>query len=185
MLLLLTTSAPTFANNVVDRAEYIRLAGEIRNLADRQAWSGVERAYQAALLTQHPLAFRDHVAGAHAAAASGDVSAVRTRLHDAHQLEEDREIIEWLWNIDTDYGKVALTADVGIELVATEMSFDPARARAVAYAAEKLAETGTYQGLLPSGAYQVGDVVFFVTPGADEARVTATDGKRRRSKRAS
>ena len=179
ILLLLASSAPATASEV-DRAEYIRLAGEIRGLADRQAWGGVERAYQAAVQTAHPLTFRDHLSGAHAASASGDMAAVRERLFQAHQIAEDHEVIDWLWSIDSEYGAVDLVADAGFALTATELAFDPIRSRSVTFAAKTLAETGTYQGLLPAGAYQVGDMVFFVTPGTEAARVSADQTKRRR-----
>jgi len=179
--LLLLAVSPLAQAKDVDRAEYVRLAGEIRGLADRQAWSGVERAYQAALETEHPLSFRDHMSGAHAASASGDVAAVRERLFEAHQIEEDRKVVEWLWSIDNDYGKVSVVSKRGAELEAAKMPFDPARAKAVRYAAQTLCETGEYAGMLPAGAYQVGEVVFVVTAGVEAPLVSAT-GKRRRKR---
>jgi hypothetical protein len=155
----------------VDRAEYLRLSTEIRSLSDRNAWTGVERAYVAAAATLQPLSYRDHVAGAAAAGARGDAATARQRLHLAHRLREDRKIVEWLWALDTDYGRVELTSALGVLLHPTQRPFDPSQARAVRFAAQSVAQSGLFVGLLPVGAYRLGDEEFQVQAGTSAVQV--------------
>ena len=58
----------------------------------------------------------------------------------------------------TEYGRIdvrRVEADC-IRLAPAERPFDPSKAAAITFAAEQLASTGAYQGLLPVGSYQVG-----------------------------
>ena len=182
-LLICLAGATVSEHASVDRAEYIRLAGEIRTLSERSAWRGVEQAYRAAVETSHPLAFGDHLAGAHAAGSAGDVLSVRQRLAEAHRLREDRTVIEWMWRLDRSYGKVDLVMPQGSELVAVAMPFDPAQAQAVRFATQSLLETGRFHGYLPEGRYRIGEVVFDARPGSELTEVVHTPSRRARLRR--
>jgi len=183
LLTVLWLGMASATDHTIDRAEYVRLASEIRLLSERNAWRGVERAYQAALRTAHPLSFGDHVAGAYAARAVGDAGAVRRRLAHAHRLREDRRVVEWLWRLDHDYGEVALHAREGVALEAVSTAFDPAKVRAVEFASRTLASTGTFEGLLPEGSYHLGGTRFEVRSGQNVAEVAANASRRMRSRR--
>lgn len=163
--LLLGLSSPSVAEGseppsaAVNQAEYVRLQQELEKLAARNAWSGVERTYRKLVATGVAPSFKDHVAGAYAARALGDMSAARARLSAANALQEDKQVLEWLWDIDTRYGRVYLACDGGkhsVELAAEAMPFNPDLRRSVEFAIEKIAETCEFDGLLPHGQYTFG-----------------------------
>jgi hypothetical protein len=154
LLLALWWVQPVLAE---DRAEYVRLAGEVQNLARRNAWAGVERAYVAALRTGESGTFDLHLAGAHAAWARGDVRGTRQRLQRAHAQQERRDVIEWMYRIDRGYGEVRIQVAPEMELERPASGrFEPEMAAAVAFAADQVRTTGRFSGLLPRGVYAVG-----------------------------
>jgi hypothetical protein len=136
-------------------AEAVRLGQEIEKLAQRNAWAGVERMFDALVATGVPPTFEDYVAGAHAARASGEVGAMRERLQAAHGLREDRQIIDWLADVDAKFGRVTLACDPVLDaaLEVESMPFQPELRRAVEFASGILAETCAFDGLLPAGEY--------------------------------
>jgi hypothetical protein len=136
------------------RAEYVRLQQELEKLSARNAWSGVERTYTALVATGLPPTFQDHLFGAHSARSMGDVTSARARLLAANALREDREVLDWLWEIDSNYGLVYLAADPGTaNLVADVMPFEPDQSQAVLFAQQQVTDTGTFEGYLPQGKY--------------------------------
>lgn len=146
-----------FAAHADERAEYVRLAGEVQNLAQRNAWAGVERAYTAALRTGETGSFDLHMAGAQASWARGDARGTRERLARAHELREDRHVVEWMYRIDHAFGQASVQVDPGLELQrAGGGGFDPEATQAVAFAAAQILATGRFTGLLPRGAYTIG-----------------------------
>ena len=147
------------------RAEYQRLAQEIEKLASRNAWAGVERTYLALVATGVAPSYADHLAGAHAARAVGDVASARQRLLAANLLQEDRTIQDWLWEIDSRYNKVFLACDPGKRsLQPDEMPFDPNMQLAVTFAQAKIDAQGIFDGYLPQGRYTFGDSAVVVEP---------------------
>ena len=163
-----------------DRAEYVRLSGELAKLAQRNAWTGVERTYQQLeALDGVELSYEDYLQGAHAARYQGDVAAARARLKAAQTLSADeREVIDWLWDIDTNYGQVSLYCDPGArELVVGQMPFEPNRARAVQFAQAQIADTGVFEGYLPGGEFTFGDYEFQVMPRVKAVRVDLRTGE--------
>jgi len=85
----------------VDHAESIRLSQELVKLSKRNAWAGVERTYRALVKTRGVLTREDHTRGAHAAQALGNMAEARVRLKLANTFGEDAEIMDWLWDIDS------------------------------------------------------------------------------------
>jgi hypothetical protein len=139
-----------------DQAEFVRLTEEVEKLAHRNAWAGVERTFLQLLETGITPSFDAWVSGAHASRAIGDVGACRTRLSAANELTEDREIVDWLWTIDAEYGKVFLACDQGknpASLDITTMPFNPDHQRAVEFAKAQVAEGCYLDGYLPQGVY--------------------------------
>ena len=148
-------------------AEYERASYEMHRLANRNAWKGVERFYERCVETGADLTAQDHLAGAHAASARGDIDETRERLMKAHKLEESRSTIEWLYRIDQSYGTVVLEDERKRrpDLAIRRAPFMPDAQAAVARAVEQLASEGRFEGRLPVGAYTYGDIEFTVEAG--------------------
>jgi len=173
---LLGVSTPAYAAGPDEtaRAEYVRLSAELKRLAEKNAWAGVERTYQAILETGVDPSYDDYFYAAHAARSFGDVTAARDRLLLANNIREEREVMDWLWEIDSSYGKVSLMCDPGtLELTPDSMPFHPDRAAAVQFAQTKIKETGTYEGYLPEGNYTFGHFDVRVVPRVTTVRIDA------------
>ncbi|MSP54447.1 MAG: hypothetical protein EXR69_02395, partial [Myxococcales bacterium] len=80
-----TTSAGESSAAVSD-AEHVRLSSEIKQLATRQAWAGVEKKYEDLAKLGVELTFDDLLHGAYAARALGDAQGVYDRLKVAAKL---------------------------------------------------------------------------------------------------
>lgn len=156
-------SADATEPDAAARAEYVRLSQEIASLADKSHWEGVDRAYRKALATGVPLSFADQMAGASAALALGDVGSARDRFQAARDIhDDDPDVIESLWALDTAFTPVVVKAAVGAVLAIAAMPFQPDQARAIEFAARQVRETGAFAGYLPAGAYSVAGVEFAV-----------------------
>ena len=171
-ILILWISLPgvSYASDA-DQAEHVRLSSEMRRLAQRNIWTGVERAYQESEALQTPLSFTDHVVGAHAAHARGDLATARERLMAAHRLKEDPMVLDWLWTIDTRFAQVELHTVPGKTLEFSVPVFQPDLNRVLEHAATSLQSSGSYAGLLPIGQYSLGGKTFEVTAGDYASRL--------------
>lgn len=167
----LVASAPAMAlSPEAAKAEQVRLRQEMRKLAKRNAWHGVEKQYVAMLELESDgvkLQFRDHFTGAQAARELGRITDVYTRLKRAVELKPDEaEASAWLAEIQASYASVLLAADDrykgGSDLAPAAMPFDPAKRAAIGAAQATLAETNRYEGLLPHGEYTYGGKAFTV-----------------------
>ncbi len=164
--------ATTELSAVQTRAEYVRLEQELEKLASRNAWSGVERTYTSLVATGLPLSFQDHLYGAQSARTVGDVTSARARLLVANGLQEDREVLDWLWEIDSNYGVVYLAGDPGmVALEAEQMPFEPDAASAVTFAQSRIEEGGLFEGYLPQGNYTFGTQEVKVQPRVQATRI--------------
>ncbi len=159
-------------------AEHTRLAEEMRRLAKRNQWRGVEKAYQAMLELQEQgveLTYQDHFLAAQAARALGDVTDTYDRLRAAANVERTDEVANWLADIQASYGRVELKRDdhyVGdSSLTVDEMPFAPDQRATIQKATGEVNETGGYVGLLPFGSYTYGGKPFTVQPGGNIVRV--------------
>lgn len=168
-LLLLLSSPPALAAEPdelvqvdasaeeVARSEYERLRQELDRLAKRNAWAGVERTFAKMVATGVSPRFDDLKIAAHAAQAAGDIGEARDRLARAASIKEDKEVLDWLWSIDSNYGPVYFAGNPGkVELAPKVMPFDPVQSKAVQFAAAQVEETGIFEGLLPRGDYLFG-----------------------------
>jgi hypothetical protein len=166
-----------FADDVVppayDQAEYVRLSQELEKLAGRNAWSGVERTYLEIIAIGAQPAAKDHLAGAHAATALGNITAARSRLEAATKLVEDKQILDWLWSIDSGFGRVFVAADKGpkTRLTCDEMPFNPEHRKAVEFAMAEVENTGMFDGYLPQGNYKFGAYSVEVVPRVQSVRI--------------
>jgi hypothetical protein len=183
---LLGASTPAFAAPGDDaaRAEYVRLSAELKRLSEKNAWTGVERTYQAILETGVDPTYDDYFYAAHAARSFGDVTAARDRLLLANDIREEREVMDWLWEIDSSYGKVALMSDPGTHALEPDaMPFHPDRAATVQYAQQQITETGAYEGFLPEGEYSFGRFEVRVVPRVTTVRIDARGAEEQTARR--
>jgi hypothetical protein len=174
---------PRFAGAADDRAaleaEHTRLSEEMRMLASRNAWRGVEDSY-GKLEELHDrgvaLTVDDVWYGAQAARSLGDLSTAYARLETARSLGSSPEIDQWVEEIESSYGRVELSVDPhyagSFALTPAEMPFDPEGRGAIESAQKSIAETRGYRGLLPLGHYELGDRSFEV--GADGSIASVT-----------
>lgn len=178
LLLLALTSAWAQSSGHERLAEYERLSQEMTRLASRNAWEGVERSYQDLLETTIPPTAEEHHLGAQAAAKLGDVSSARARLVLALEVLDSQEFRDWIHVIDNNYGPVSLKGDPGrVELTVEQMPFDPAKTAAIQFAEAQIAETGTFEGLLPGGTYTFGQMELKVRPGVHTQRIDIRSDK--------
>lgn len=167
-------SAPSVAQ-ACDMAEKLRLTEEQKKLASRNAWAGVERAYEALQATKCDLQFDHHFLGAESARMLGKVyeQHLRLTLAKSMQTPEDAEeypgIQDSLDAIDAVYARVEIRGDPRRRPVLSrpEMPFAPDQRKAIEWAQTVVAETGSFKGMLPFGAYVVGEQEFAVEASAD------------------
>lgn len=155
------------ASEGFEQAEHVRLSVEMERMAQRLAWKGVERKYQELLELGQPLTLSDHMHGAYASRELGDMSACYLRLKAAAEIEATKEIIDWLWDIDNNYGHVVLVTSPPrlAVLKAAVIPFDPNQRNAIESAVQSVREDGDYSGLLPLGEYVFAGQGFKIEPG--------------------
>ena len=174
-LALLLASAPAVAlSPEAAEAEHTRLSEEMRKLAKRNAWHGVEKQYLSMLDLQKEgvvLTYEDHMKGAEAARELGRITDVYNRLLAAREQQKGEEVRSWLGEIQSNYGMVLLVRDDryggDTALAPTAMPFDPAKRAAIGAAQQALIDTGRYDGLLPHGDYAFGGKAFVVAEGQE------------------
>lgn len=156
------------------RAEYVRLSREMQRLAERNAWSGVERTFRNILDNGTDPSQQDWIYAAQSAKQTGDVAAMRERLDRANALGENPEVMAWMWEVDSTYGRVELACDPGQhDLSPVSMPFQPDLAAAVRFAQADLAEDGVFNGYLPEGHYSFGPYEIEVLPRVRTVQIDA------------
>ena len=181
----------------VSASEVQRLHDEMRIRATKNAWNGVNSAYEdIEALGPDPFSVAHdpaglHFLGAEAARNLGDVLEQRTRLRRAmtalggaegEEAEAQRGAIEAsLGNIETNFGMVDIRPRTpsrsekkalkrgGPALVRPETPFLPDLRKAIEVAAATLAETGEFKGILPSGDYLLDGMSITVVAGTDNS----------------
>lgn len=167
LMLTLLLAGPAWAGQEVVDAERARLSDEMEKLVQRQVWAGVERKYQELERLGSPLSVDDYLHGATAARELGDVASSYDRLKAAARIKGTKEIVDWLWDIDNNYGHVELVS-VPARSTALEpqlMPFDPNQRKAVDAAIDASRQDGAFMGMLPRGDYRFGGQSFGVEPG--------------------
>ena len=160
----------------VERAEHTRLWEEMRKLAQRNAWTAVEAQYQRLEVLEasgEVLTFAENKLGAESARAIGNITACRSRLSKAAKLDGKPEIIEWLADIDKNYGPVKVTFDQDYSgertLNPTVPPFAPDQRAAIGWVATYITEGNNFDGILPAGEYSVGGQTVTVVVGGPQA----------------
>lgn len=177
---LMVISAPAFAGKLEEaQAEHTRLTEDMRRLAKRSAWRGVDASYVKMLDLQDDgvvLTYENHYMGAEAAKALGDVNGTYTRLIAARGVEKNPDTIQWIAEIEQSYGPVELRVDDkfsgGFELTIAVLPFAPDQRAAIQAAQAQVAESRSYSGLLPAGTYKLGEEEFTVVAGPQSVSVS-------------
>ena len=188
LLALMIAQAPAEEGSEPDAAtmaEYYRLSDEMKKLSKRQIWEGVERHYESLEELHVPLDYDDYVAGAMAARHQGEVMVAYERLQEAAKLNGTREVIEWLWSIDTAYGRVSLCTQpvAPSQLSVQVMPLLPDQRAAIDAAVRKVEEVGCYDGMLPEGEYVFAEQSFSVTPGPKAVTIVVEPVELKESRR--
>ena len=147
-----------------DLAERDRLSGELKTLAAKSRWVGVERVYQDLVKLEVEITARAHQLAGEAARALGDVSAARGRYAVAAVTSvEAREVLE---DLDTRYGQVELRvrgARLPV-LLRPHMPFMTDERVTIERARAQLLGERRFEGWLPKGTYEIDGHVFEVNP---------------------
>ena len=157
-----------------DMAEKLRLAEEEKKLASRNAWSGVERSYEALLETKCDLSFDEHFLGAESARVLGKTWEQYERLERAVAIEDKAEIREAMESIDANYGRVDIRGNARRRptIERPEMPFAPDQRKSIEWSQTVINNTGSFYGMLPQGSYVVGDMDVTVELGEEFQVVT-------------
>lgn len=160
-LLALLTSAPAMAQETAEEAEMARLMEEMDKLADKNAWTGVERAYTKAVALGDP-GFDAHLFGAQSARALGMTFDAVRRLQRARTLQDDDGVRADLEALEAAFARVKITSEreENPALTPATMPFAPDQRASIEYAQATFAETGAFTGMLPMGTYTLGDTTF-------------------------
>ena len=156
--LMLLTPSVVFAGEV-EQAEHRRLSEEMDRLAQRNAWSGVERNFQDLLTLQKKgevITYEEWYLGAQAGRALGNMAACRQRLSETIKVEGTEDAVSWLEQIDATYVSADLKTvdrEADASLVIAGMPFAPDQRAAVEYAQSQVTEARQFVGLLPAGEY--------------------------------
>lgn len=170
-LVALVASAPAFAASAAE-AEHIRISEQMRKLATRNVWRGVESNYQKLLDLEKKgvtLTVDDHLLGVQAAQALGSVQDAYDRLQAADSVAPSDDLKSQIAAIDASYGRVDLDVDDRFDgdftLKPATMPFDPGQRKAVEVAAARIQAERKFLGMLPYGRYTLGERAFEVTKG--------------------
>jgi hypothetical protein len=157
-------------------AERYRLQTELEALAEKNAWSGVERTYVALEALGLPLTIDDLTLGALAARNEGSMLTALERLQKAAQrapavagdstaYDQAKASIK---DLEARYNYVHVvvfeTGKNFPNLERPDMPFSPEDQRAIAWAQGRIAATRAFMGLLPVGVYRLGEQSFEVVP---------------------
>jgi len=170
-LLLLLSITSTHATRTEETAEAHRLTVEMNKLAQRDAWAGVERAYQKRMaLERVEVPVDTHLLGAAAARQRGDIVETWRRLHRALEVDPLHEDAMYqLGRIEAFYGEVTLKVTRrkanDAALLGIDLGFSPEYRQVFEYAQQALDTDRHYHGLLPLGRYQLGDRSFEIIGG--------------------
>ena len=148
-------------------AEIQQLREELRSLSARNHWGGMVRKWTRLKELRVSHSLPELITGAHIERHVGDVAAAYDLLREAARNGGEREVIDWLWEIDSGYGRVVLEAPEGSEreLEVAVMPLVPDQRACIEFAQQAVTTAGRFEGMLPAGSYVFGGHSFQVTPG--------------------
>lgn len=164
------------------QAEKYRLTEEMKRLAQRNAWPGVETKYEELVGLGVDIDFDTHRLGAESAKYLGKTYEVYQRLERAVKVQDDAEIRSEMEQLDAKYGRVKIIGSERWEVTLRRpaMPFAPDERKSVEYAIMVATESGGFTGMLPLGDYIIGEeggkneLPFTVAAGPDFQEITVT-----------
>lgn len=167
--LIASLAVPVVARAECNESEKYRLSGEMKKLAQRNAWSGVERTYELMLDTGCELTFEEHGLGAESARYLGKTFEMYERLASAKAIDPQQEVLDSMAGLDSNYGRVEIKGDPRRRPVLSReaMPFAPDQRKSIEWAITVVSETGSFKGMLPVGDYVVGEIPFTVATGEE------------------
>lgn len=168
-----------------DAGEAQRLSEDLERLAAKDAWTGVERTFLQLQGLGVPLSFDEWIRGAQSARMRGDIGRARDRLAAANALREERSVLDWMWDIASRYGDVALRCDPGswLALEVVDAPTDPDTLKAITFARARVHDACAFEGMLPLGTYKLYDSPFTVSERADPVVVDVRGARLSRDER--
>jgi hypothetical protein len=188
LALLMTWHGAAFAQSASEPpvsdaqlAEQERIDTEMRVLAGRQQWKGVDHDYRRLLELETsgaPLTYAQHMLGVTAAKNLGDISAALNRLDRAALMGETDEVRGLQTDFNARFGAVRLEIEaraVGSwTLEMSEVPFAPDARAALDLANSQLRENRGFTGRLPAGTYRLGRAEFVVGAGGNEVLIAVS-----------
>ncbi|MEC7987991.1 MAG: hypothetical protein VX278_22680 [Myxococcota bacterium] len=173
-LALIVVSSAAYADSEAElKAERRRLSEEMKKLAKKSLWSGVDKKYRQILkLKKVSPSFRDHYLGSQAAYNIGNMGASYKRAKLGYELGKDNEnakekaeeLRSRIKVIEDSYAPVRIEVSKSYkensDLNIKEIPFMPEEQDAVKYAQKAIKENKRFKGLLPFGEYSIGDKQF-------------------------
>lgn len=148
-------------------AEYSRLTDRLRYLSKKNNVNATRKIYTDLEALGMPLAYADLIIGAQLFRSEGNIAASYLRLTQAARIEGTREVIDWLVGIDSEYGRVILRVEKGLEegLGNEQAIILPDKKAALNYANSELSKNLMFEGFLPRGSYTLANQSFEVRTG--------------------
>lgn len=158
------------------QAEVDRLTEELAKRAQNGQWAGAERAFEQLQQLGEPTAEQWWL-GAQAAANLGNAATAYRRILFAERASLGVTDGSFYAYLET-YGRVEVRRldKSCITLEPLEPPFDPVHKAAIEFAANELATTGGFYGILPAGSYRVGPYQLDVLGGPGQAILARTKG---------
>ncbi len=165
MMWLISTvlAAPVENSESADKAEVQRLRERMNRYQESGALEYSEKVYRQMLEIDPKnqwMTDGDHLAGAVASNARGDLRTTLKRLERCRDSERATKWKVFLWE---ETGSVKLERIEGAELSIMMGLMNPDQLAAINYANEYLTRHKTFEGRLPNGAYQYGQRQFLVS----------------------
>lgn len=180
--LWLLSSSPVGAAPTEAEARLVQLRETIEKLAAKNHWNGVERQWTELVALDLPIPVELWRIGAQAARLRGDTWNAYQRLVQVLKLTpDDPDALAQMREIRDHYGRVTVwrVEATPIALTAAETPFHPDQRASITFAAETLAETGGFDGMLPRGTYTLGPHSLVVGAEPVVLRRVAGDGDKR------
>lgn len=147
-----------------------RLMENMDSLAEKNAWTGVDRNYGLLMELGEDVPFKYHMLGAEAASTQGMTYERYVRLQAAIAVQADAEVQSSVDAIVAQYCLIDLKGKERLhpKLVVQSMPFAPDQRRSIEYAQTFLEGAGSFKGMLPIGTYGVGTHEFTCEGNAGE-----------------